>query len=237
MKATWFVHKNGIVLGPFKETEISSQLETGTLDLDCLVWSRSTAEWTPLAEWEQLRKNTPIALKTETARVWYCDSGTGEPLGPITEPELIQLLRGFENLDGVKLWSDGMPNWSRIYDLPNVLDLVGISRREHPRAPILGQVALTLLEPGAKTQMAPLQTISVGGLGARLSEGGLSRGDRVQVLIKSPELGSSVHASGIVMYVSRTGVLGLRFIEVSAEARALIFDHVRKFTDQKAKVA
>ena len=237
MKRSWFVHKNGLVLGPFLESEVTNQLSAGALDKACLVWSRSTSEWTPLEQWDVIKNGSLVSAKSEAARVWYCDSGSGESLGPITEVELVQLLRGFENLDNIKLWTEGMKDWSRIFDLPNVLDLVGISRREHPRAPIIGQAALTLLEPGARTQMAPLQTISIGGLGARMAEGGLSRGDRVQILIKSPDLGATVHASGVVMYVARSGVLGLRFVEISAEARALIFDHVRKFSDQLAKVA
>jgi len=239
MKPSWFVHKNGLVLGPFVESEVTNQLSSGTLDGSCLVWSRSTAEWTPLDQWETIKNGHLASAKSEGARVWYCDSGTGQPLGPITEVELVQLLRGFENMDAIKLWTEGMKDWSRVFDLPNVLDLVGISRREHPRAPILGQAALTLLEPGSQTQMAPLQSISIGGLGARVSEGGLSRGDRVQILIKSPDLGASVHASGIVMYVARSGVLGIRFVDISAEAKTLIFDHVRKFTgrQEQAKVA
>lgn len=218
------------MLGPFSASDVESRIASGTLGPGCLIWARGSTEWSPISDWESLRARVEVAQKAEVGRIWYCDSGAGQPAGPLTQSELIDHLKAMKRLEAVTLWGTGLAKWLPLFEIPDVMDLVGISRREHPRAPLLGQVAITQIGSSTPAQMLPALTVSIGGIGVK-NAGFLARGDRVAVILKSPDLPSAVHASGEVVYVSRAGDAGVRFNDLPAESRSILFDHVRRFHD------
>jgi hypothetical protein len=130
----------------------------------------------------------------------------------------------------VTLWGTGLRKWLPLFEVPEVMDLVGISRRENPRAPLLGQIALTPVGSSMPAQIMQALTVSIGGFGVK-GAGALSRGDRVQVAIRSHDLPGIVHATGEVLYVSRVGDAGIKFTGLSPEARSILADHIRRFHD------
>lgn len=233
MKAQWFIHREGAVLGPFTPTDVEKQIASGHFNSECLVWARGSNEWLPMSQWKTLVATVGDATKHVVERVWYCDSGAGQPAGPLTQNELVEHLKGLNRWDIVTLWGTGLLKWLPLFDVPEVMDLVGISRREHPRAPLLGQVALTPSGSATPAQMLASLTVSIAGIGVK-SAGFLQRGDRVQIAIKSRDLPSIIHVSGEVLYVSRVGDAGVKFIDLSPESRALLADHIRRFNDQAA---
>jgi hypothetical protein len=236
MKTLWFIHRDGAVLGPFSGDEVERNIESGSLGPDCLVWARGTNEWSPISEWKSLSSKIYASQKSSDSRVWYCDSGSGHPIGPLTQGELADHLRGLNRWDIVTLWGTGLVKWLPLFEVPEVMDLVGISRRENPRAPLLGQVALTAVGNNMPAQLLQALTVSVGGFGVK-NAGDLNRGDKVQIAIKSPEFSSTVHAIGEIIYVSRTGEAGVKFLDITTENKAIISDHVRRFNDEAAVAA
>ncbi len=233
MKAQWFIHREGAVLGPFTPADVEKQISSGHFNSECLVWARGSNEWLPMSQWKSLVGRMADPAKTVAERVWYCDSGAGQPAGPLTQNELIDHLKGLNRWDIVTLWGTGLLKWLPLFEVPEVMDLVGISRREHPRAPLLGQVALTPSGTSTPAQILPSLTISVGGMGLK-NAGFLQRGDRVQIAIRSRDIPTVIHVTGEILYVSRIGDAGVKFIDLSPEARALLTDHIQKFHDQVA---
>lgn len=236
MKAQWFIHRDGAVQGPFTKNEVDDRISAGTLGADCLVWARGSNEWLPIDQWKTLSAKIEDSNKPAKTRVWYCDSGAGQPAGPLTQDELVQHLKGLNRWDIVTLWGTGLLKWLPLFECPDVMDLVGISRRENPRAPLLGQISITPVGSSQPAQITPSLTVSIAGFGIR-NGGFLSRGDRVQVAIKSRDLPSVIHAAGEVLYVSRMGDAGIKFLELSPEAQSILADHIRRFTDQAAAAA
>lgn len=230
MRAHWFIHRDGAVLGPFTAKEVDERVAAGTLGLDCLVWARGSNEWLPMSQWKELSSKVEESAKSGPERIWYCDSGAGQPAGPLTQHELVEHLKGLNRWDLVTLWGTGLLRWLPLFEVPEVMDLVGISRREHPRAPLLGQVALTSAGSSTPAQMLPTLTVSIGGFGVK-SAGFLSRGDRVQIALKSNDLPSIIHAVGEVLYISRSGEAGIRFIDLSPHAKIILNDHISRFHD------
>ncbi len=228
MKTLWFVHRDGSVLGPFSSDEVETNISNGSFGPDCLVWARGTNEWSPISQWKNLAQKLTASQKAADNRVWYCDSGSGHPAGPLTQNELADHLRGLNRWDIVTIWGTGLLKWLPLFEVPEVMDLVGISRRENPRAPLLGQVALTTVGSQTPAQVLPALTISIGGFGVK-NGGGFNRGDKVQIAIKSREIAGTIHALGEVLYVSRMGDAGVRFIDISSEDKALIIEHVKRF--------
>ncbi len=229
MKAQWFIHRDGTVLGPFKSSEVNDRIATSEFGADCLVWARGSNEWLPMSEWKNLSAKM-LETKAVSNRAWYCDSGAGQPAGPLTQNELVEHLKGLNRWDIVTLWGTGLLKWLPLFEVPDVMDLVGISRRENPRAPLLGQIALTSVGSTLPAHVVPALTISVGGFGIKNS-GFLQRGEKVQVVIKSRELTASIVAHGEVLYVSRSGDAGIKFLDLTPETRTLIVDHVARFHD------
>ena len=235
MKAHWFIHRDGAVLGPYTAAEVDAQLSAGGFGADCLVWARGSNEWLPMSQWSTLSSKIEEGAKNVAGRVWYCDSGAGQPAGPLTQNELVEHLKGLNRWDIVTLWGTGLLKWLPLFEVPDVMDLVGISRRENPRAPLLGQAALTSQGSSMSSQLLTCSTISVGGIGVK-NAGSLSRGDRVQIVLKSTDLPTTIHAVGEVLYVSRIGEAGIKFLELTPEAHSILFDHVRRF-HEKAQAA
>ncbi|MDX9732379.1 MAG: GYF domain-containing protein [Bdellovibrionales bacterium] len=236
MKILWFVHREGTVLGPYTTAEVESRISSGSLGEDSMIWARGTNEWSPVAKWKALSSSLEESSKKNNNRIWYCDSGLGHPAGPLNQTELIEHLKGINRWDTVTLWGTGLSKWLPLFEVPEVMDLVGISRRAHPRAPLLGQAALTPVGSTIPAQLLPTLTVSIGGFGVK-NAGFLHRGDLVQISIRSREIPSAVHATGEVLYVSRNGEAGIKFRDLSTEAQSVLFDHIRRFNEGVTLVA
>lgn len=233
MKAHWFIHSNGTVIGPLKTSEVNERISKKEFDADCLVWAKGTNEWLPMDQWTVLSSKVDRETKTNSERVWYCDSGTGQPAGPLTQNELANHLKGLNRWDIVTLWGTGLLKWLPLFEVPEVMDLVGISRRENPRAPLLGEIALTSIGSALAAHVVPALTVSIKGFGIK-NAGFLQRGEKVQIAIKSRELSATIHATGEVLYVARTGDAGIKFLDLSAESQAILAEHIRRFTEEAA---
>lgn len=231
MKAHWFIHSEGAVLGPFTATEVEAQMKASKFGADCLVWARGTNEWLPISQWKTLSAKVEENSKSVSQRVWYCDSGTGQPAGPLTQSELVEHLKGLNRWDIVTLWGTGLLKWLPLFEVPEVMDLVGISRRENPRAPLLGQISISTTGSSGVPQILPCSTVSTGGFGVK-NAGGLTRGDRVQIILRSSDFPNIIHAVGEVLYVSRAGEAGIKFTDLPTDSQTVIADHVRRFHDQ-----
>jgi len=231
----WFVHRQGTVMGPYSTQEVENRMHAGQFNADCWVWVRGAKEWSPMAEWPVLvERQAQVDQWTQEAHqpTWYVDFGRGKnPIGPISRNELVaQLvkLKFSSQLEGIKLWGSNLKTWTNVFEITDILDLVGISRREVPRAPLMGEVAVT--RAGTKSDANVVKAMSVSLNGISLKNCGFLRtGDHVQLSVKSHELAQILHAQAVVLYVGKTGDCGLRFTEISAEDRAMIGDHVRHF--------
>ena len=226
----WFVHSKEIVNGPFDTDTVKQQLSQKHWDVDsCLIWCKGQREWLPLNKWQShLEQGNERVEESAQNPIWYIDNGSGTPVGPLTKQEMFTHLRGMSNIGKVRLWTAGMKHWTILFELPDIVDELGMSRREHNRAPLLGTVAITSISGNASTLITKAATISIGGCG--LTEAlGLTRGDDIQLVIKSTEFANPLRVQGTVLYVTQKGYAGVKFHQVHSETHALIFDYVKKF--------
>jgi hypothetical protein len=234
MNLMWFVCSNDVVSGPFKTEEVQTKLSTGQLPAGAFIWWKGQHEWMPIGTWQtQLTQIVSATQVNPQNQIWYLDLGTGSPIGPLTQKELLDHLNRLESLNRVNLWTAGMANWQKIFEFHDIMDRLGISRRESPRAPLMGTVALTRSndEPGSFVLKAA--SISVGGIGLTGSHD-LQKEDQLSLLVKSSEFQGGLHVRGTVAYVTSNGYVGIRFHKVSAETHAMIFDYVKRFNgDQR----
>lgn len=230
MNPSWFVYSNDVVTGPFETDQVRAQLRTGQIAPGSYIWWKGQREWIPVTLWES-QLATIVKSTTERAQspVWYIDNG-GSSIGPLTQKELLDNLKGVNQLNHVKLWAAGMEKWTSLYELSDVMEQLGISRRENARAPLMGSVAITRSNDDPKGFVLKAASVSVAGMGV-IGVHDLRKGDELSLLIKSSEFRGPLHLRGIVAYVTSNGYAGIRFHKVSAEMQSVIFDYVKRFHD------
>lgn len=253
MTPLWFVHANEVVVGPFNTEQIRQQMTSGGIPPDSYVWWKGQREWMPLSVWQARLPEILNAAQSRAQKpIWYIDLGNS-PLGPLTQNELIDNLKGVATLNRVKLWAIGMQKWTSLFELHDIMEVLGISRRENERAPLLGTAAISRSNDDPKGFVLKTSSISIAGMGVT-GHHDLRRGDRVSVLVKSNELGGSIHLKGEVAYVTRrqdTGqnvdqnmdpdvgqsYAGIRFQQVHPEIQDLIRSYVKRFNARVEKAS
>ncbi len=216
-----------MVKGPFSTEQIEAGLQTGDIAGSSFIWWKGQREWMPINLWKSQLPTILDAQNQLQKPVWYIDVGAS-PMGPLTQAELIGNLRALEELSRVRIWAVGMKKWMSIFEMHDVMELIGISRRETDRAPLMGSVALSRSNDDPKSFMLRAASISINGLGLSGAHD-LRRGDEVAMLVKSTELASHLHVRGTVIYVTEAGYAGIRFTTANSETQSLIFDYVKRF--------
>jgi hypothetical protein len=141
-------------------------------------------------------------------------------------------LKSAKNLGRVRLWTMGMTQWKSLFEVDEIREQLGLTRRENERAPLLGFVAITRGDESVVNQ-AKAASISVGGMG--LNEAGfLSRGEYLDLLIQSPEFPYPLRIQGDVVYITNQGYAGIRFDKISSEVHTILFDYVKRFNQFEA---
>ena len=221
----WFILENESVQGPFSAAELKSRFSHNPGN-QVMVWSKILPQWTPADQWlAQADEMIRESQFQKDGGGWYYGL-RGQSHGPMSKRDLIKTLSNLTNVKEVLLWTKGFPNWVTIYQVHEILEEVGINRREHPRAEISGQVKFNVQ---GRDIVVPLVMISQGGLGVENSQN-LNVGQDVMVEIISPHLGSSIRANAAVRYISKTGYTGFKFSKIHPEAKSKIIDFVKKST-------
>jgi hypothetical protein len=225
--AQWFVSKSENVKGPFSGDEIKAQVSGGTLPLDCLIWGRGQKDWIPLSRWikDAGTQNDATATPASQEQLWHY-ALDGASKGPMTRAELVNDIKALKQKDEVLVWTRGMKAWADLFEFHDLLDEVGLNRREHPRAPIHGQGIIKIDD--THTIIGQLKTISTGGTGITQVLEPLAIGQTVSIEIRSNELGDSITAKAVVQYITQAGYVGFKFSSLSMENKARIMQYVKQ---------
>lgn len=231
MSKQWFLSTNDVVTGPFTTDDIHSKIAAGQIvQSACYIWWKGQREWMPVTTWQESLDQilASSAHHQQQKAIWYIDVGT-TPIGPLTQNEMIDNLSSLDDLGHVHLWAVGMPNWKSLFEMHDVMELLGISRREHDRAPLMGSVAINRANDEPRAFVVKAASISVAGIGLSSAKE-LRRGDEIALLIKNSGIPGSLHLRGEVAYVTPAGHAGVRFVQVHPETHALIHDYVKRFS-------
>lgn len=233
MKVDWFIFSNNRVSGPFSTETVRDQLMGGLLSAGTHIWRKGQREWLSIDQWETAVAEFASANKiAETQHIWYVDL-ENQSKGPLTHNELIQLLKPIQNLGKVRLWSSGMKQWAALFDCPDIVESLGLSRRENLRAPLMGQAVVSRSNDDPRAFM--LKTGSVSTAGISLSgHHDLRLGDSVSIAIKSPQFSATVYLRGKVSYVTRAGFAGVIFDAMNGETEMMLTEHVKLFSPRPA---
>ncbi len=222
-----------MISGPFNKEDAESRLQVG--NPPPMIWGRGQAEWATPEKWRQiLRDGDPQDRRQHnpaSERMWKVRMGAHE-LKPMTHDQMIDYLRAQSDHGEIRIWTEGYNDWKDIFQIHKIMDELGVSRRNHPRVPIMG----TLTCEGATGNLSVRAlSISEGGLGVTDAHS-MKIGERFKILLKSPNLYNPIHATAEVVYIGGDGYAGLKFLSLHAESKSAIIEYVKKFTDLKTNV-
>lgn len=220
----WFLLSDGQVVGPFAQAEVESQAASLK---NPLVWGKGQSEWMSLDRWAKVA--TEISAGTHrprnSDRVWKIRVA-GQEMQPMDHDQMIEALRKQTDYTEVQIWTEGYGEWKDIFQIHKIMDELGVSRRQHPRVPIMGTLQC---EGVTGNFMAQAQSIGAGGLGVT-GVPDIKIGEKLKTILKSPNLPAPVHSTCEVVYIGQDGYAGMKFVTIQAEAQAGIVEYVKKFT-------
>lgn len=220
---TWFILHEGQVLGPFSLSETQAKI-SGLKNIQ--IWGRGMSEWLTPEKWEKnLKKFPQYQAQTDAPEVWKLRvEGKEHPALPYQQ--LLSYLKGLKDLNAVDVCLENENRWQDVYSVPSIINELGITRRSHPRVPIMGDLECESPKGSFKLKVI---SISEGGLGVSGPER-LTLGERFKGLLTSDNLFASFNSTLEVVYSGKDGYAGLRFVVISDEAKNSIIEYVKKFT-------
>lgn len=220
----WFILIDGAVQGPFNKEQIELMIKEAK---NPLVWGKGLSEWLSPTKWRE-HLATPQGKTLEApakAEVLWSYQIKKKNFGPFDYQQLLKELRNLASHDEVLVQSTEQSVWIPLYSLDSMLSDLGISRREHPRVPILALLDCKAKDASFKLRM---HSLSEGGAGVT-SDHVLQIGENFDFTMNSPNLVMPIYGKAEVVFSGGTKEYGLKFVGLSADAQSLIADYVRKF--------
>lgn len=219
----WFVQVATKIHGPLSAEEVEKWHQKHK---ECLVWGKGMGEWVPHYEWK-LSQNDATAKENRITLWQYRRDDKESKI--LKLDELIAELRELTSYDNIYVKSDVDPKWHILFASRDVTERLSITRRTQLRVPIFGffeghNISLN------EDFRCKLLTLSEGGCGFTEALG-LKIGHSIRGQIISPNLNQTIAISGDVVYVGTDGDLGIRFTQLSSEAKTLILDYITKFKE------
>jgi hypothetical protein len=223
MAFKWFIQSGESIEGPLTTDDIQVRIHANSLPRNALIWGPGSEAWqTPPAWLESLTGMRSTSRDPEPAvEAWHYAVG-GQSYGPMSRENLVEQLKNFPGGE-IMLWSKGMKEWAPLYEFHDLLNEVGINKRQYPRADLTGKVVIKV---NGNSIIAPLLSISEGGFGAAL-ESGLVAGENLTAELQSAAFREMFHVKAEVRYVGQ-GVIGFKFTQVSVEARGAIIQFIKQ---------
>ncbi len=145
----------------------------------------------------------------------------------MSKDELMTFASRVDDPSQIAIFDPVHKEWKEIYAFKEIVEKLGLTRRKHPRVPILAQFSGTTSRH--EKFNARLVTISIGGLGLT-DVFDLKIGDVISGQITSPHFYSPVTIEAEVTYCGNDGYVGLKFIQINDDSQSLVTDYVKRFS-------
>lgn len=223
MGLKWFVQKEESVDGPLSTEDVQTRLQTGQFSSQNLIWGRGLPAWQKLEWWTRELPRLATAQQIQLEPELWHFAYQGKSHGPFNKDALAMELKSLDNLGEVMIWTKGMKEWAPLFEFHEILNAIGVNKRQFPRAELEGKAVIKTVD---QTLIGRLVSIGEGGCGIYI-EGGLVPGQPVTMEIQSSAFREVLTAKAEVRYVSG-GVAGMKFTNVSMENKGAIISFVRQ---------
>lgn len=226
----WFILSQEVVHGPFDRGAVPGEVTKLTSPL---IWGRGQTDWLTPEQWNRAMQDFEAHVarsRQQHDREWRLRI-KGQELQPLVYNEMIEHLKTLPDYSDILIWTEGYAEWKEIYQIHKILDDLGVSRRRHPRVPIMGQVDF---ESSGGSFTGRALSISEGGLGVTDTPP-VRIGDRFKVVLKSPNMFGPLHATAEVVFAGSDGYAGMKFSGLPMESKSAIIEYVKRFTEGQVR--
>ena len=224
----WFITQSEKVQGPWSTEQLTNWLKTTQDHNNILIFRRGLTEWlsaTQFLSGDMGSKEEPSVQPQPTEDTLWHYALEGVSHGPMNRQELVQQLARVKNNASAVLWTRGMKAWVPIYEFSDIMDDVGINRRQYPRITISGTVKIQMEQ---KSYEGVTQSLSENGFGAQMALPSLEAGQLISFEIQSPNLSSVLRGRAEVRYVTADLHAGFKFHLLDSTSRNLIHDILKQ---------
>lgn len=229
MQIEWFVfHKNSI-LGPFTAEDVRSQLAAGKIAEDSFIWWKGEKDWVSIETWTQDYPEIIRRLEAHYKVNWKIRHGKNStPFMPFEDClQYLKLLELNNSIFICKESSDG-DNWESIFSNSIFLNALEMTRRKHPRVPIVATAKISKLD-SKFSYLVKVNTVGQGGMGVAGLGKNFPTGSSIEIKLESPSISSPIVAEGKILYHTKDGISGIEFTLMNAEAQSLVIEYVNRF--------
>lgn len=147
--------------------------------------------------------------------------------GEMTKEELTTYVAKQEDVSKISIFDKKDKEWKDIYSMPDIVQRLGLTRRENQRIPILAQFTGSLIGSDNKINLRVI-TISYNGLGIT-DNFELKLGETIHGQLTSPHFYSPLTLTAEVTYAGLDGYVGAKFVNLNDEMQALVMDYIKRF--------
>ncbi len=242
----WFIQFQGRVDGPLSSAKLQLALQViGDSNLEkTLLWKRGLTEWMKASKW-QPNEDVTLTHQAQASSLVYASDASEKTLAQtisegsfyrvqvnfidqplMTKAELLTLISKQPDVATVSIQDPKSKEWKEVYAFPDLVERLGLTRRTHQRVPILAQFGgVSNKNPQANARVI---TISEGGIGFT-DNFELKIGDWIEGQVTSPHFFQPISIKAEVIYSGLDGYIGLKFTQITDEAKSAIIEYVKKF--------
>ena len=97
-------------------------------------WWKGQREWVTVETWRTDLKNIVEGFRTNIqTTAWYVEH-LGTQKGPMYSRDLQSFIQSNGIVGTCRVWTEGMDRWMNVYEITELVQFFGITRRKHPRA-------------------------------------------------------------------------------------------------------
>lgn len=237
MSHTWYLSIQSQIFGPLSTVQVELKLRHVIQRDKALIWWHGQRDWMPVPDWQEKMQEILASVAAQTQKpIWYVMIKKRKT-GPFTQKQLIENLKVIADLAEVEVWVEGMPAPRRVFEVQDVIEQLGVDRREFERTPLNAIIDANRIQGSKRSFQMKAGGVSRGGMGL-IGFHDFKVAERLSLMIQCEEFGGKLHIEGEVVYLAANHYTGIRFLNLSAEARTVIYDYVKIFElKQRAEAA
>lgn len=236
MQIEWFVfHKNSI-LGPFSTEDVRAQISDGKISDDSFIWWKGEKDWVSIESWNKEYPEIIRKLEAYFKVNWKVRQGRNiTPFMSFDETlNHLKLLELNNSIFICKQKEDGAEDWESIFSNTIFLNALEMTRRKHPRVPIVATAKICKLD-SKFSYLVKVNTIGQGGMGVAGLGKNFPTGTVVEMRLESPSFTIPIIAEGKILYHTKDGISGVEFSVINAECNSTLISYVNQFSAQRAQ--
>jgi hypothetical protein len=234
MQIEWFVFQKNSILGPFSTEDVKMQIFDGKIDQESFIWWKGEKDWVSITKWENEYPEIIKKLEAHFQVNWKIRDEEHETQY-MSFDDCLQHLKHLEVKNTIYVSRenpDGLDHWESIFSNTILLNALEMTRRKHPRVPIVATAKVSKRE-SKFSYLVKVNTIGEGGMGVSGLGKNFPTGTTVELRLEGPSFSVPLIAEGRILYITKDGLSGIEFTVMNSESQSTLIEYVNHFVGSR----